>query len=62
MSIPDADQLAAALVEIDALRRAMLLQLEVTDRLRADVVRLDDLNTEQTERLQRLEAAVRRRE
>lgn len=59
--VPEAAALATALAEIEGLRRALILQLELTDRLRADVVRLDDLNREQSGRLQALEAAVRRR-
>ncbi len=59
--VPEASALATALVELEGLRRVLILQLELTDRLRADVLRLDSLNVEQGERLQALEAAVRGR-
>ena len=59
--VPEASALATALAELEGLRRVLILQLELTDRLRADVLRLDSLNVEQGERLQALEAAVRGR-
>ena len=59
--VPEASALSTALVELEGLRRVLILQLELTDRLRADVLRLDSLNVEQGERLQALEAAVRGR-
>ena len=42
MRVPDAEELAAALVRIAALEVSLRIAVEVVDRLRGDVVELDE--------------------
>jgi hypothetical protein len=59
--LPDAAALAGALAELEQLKRAFALSLEVSERLREDVARLEDIHAAESERLQMLEAMIRGR-
>ena len=57
--MPDAAQLAALLSKVEALEAARLLELEAMERLRADVVRLEQIGEERDAIIQALRVTAR---